>query len=73
MPLKNKDNLPYIIVRTYLLMWSIFSQTGLEGNGKNPKHVLKVYFKLSRKNPDFGLLTLLSKSVWLKTDHLKTM
>ena len=68
MPLKNKDNLPYI-----LLMWSIFSQTGLKGSGENPKYVLNVYFKLSRKNPDFGFLPLLSKPVWLKIDHLKTM
>ena len=43
--------------------------------GKNfldSKHVLKVYFKPSRKNPDFYFLflPLSSELVWLKTRHL---
>jgi hypothetical protein len=29
-----------------------------------------VYFKLSRKNPEFGFLPLSSKPVWLKIGHL---
>ena len=32
--------------------------------------VLKVYFKPSRKNLDFGFLPLPSKPAWLKNDHL---
>ena len=34
------------------------------------KHVLKVYFKLSKKNPDFGFLPLSSEPVWLKKPYL---
>ena len=34
------------------------------------KHVLKVYFKPSRKNPDFIFLPLPSKPVWLKNPYL---
>ena len=34
------------------------------------KHVLKVYFKPSKKNPDFGFLSLSSKPIWLKIDYL---
>ena len=30
-----------------------------------------MYFKPSRKNPDFGFLPLPSKPAWLKNDHLK--
>ena len=36
----------------------------------NQVHVLKVYFKPSRKNPDFGFLPLPSKLVWLKNSYL---
>jgi hypothetical protein len=32
--------------------------------------VLKMYFKPSRKNPDFGFLPLPSKPVWLKNPYL---
>jgi hypothetical protein len=35
------------------------------------KHVLKVYFKPSRKNPDFGFLPLPSKLVRLKNPYLR--
>jgi hypothetical protein len=35
------------------------------------KHVLKVYFKPSRKNLDFGFLPLPSKLVRLKNPYLK--
>ena len=34
------------------------------------KHVLKVYFKPSRKNSDFGFLPLPSEPDWLKNYHL---
>jgi hypothetical protein len=34
------------------------------------KHVLKLYFKSSRKNPDFLFLPLPSELVWLKIHHL---
>jgi hypothetical protein len=34
------------------------------------KHVLKVYFKPSWKNPDFGFLPLPSVLVWLKKPYL---
>ena len=57
-----------------------FSQTGKVRSGKNPKswfffsfskHVLKLYFKLSRKkNPDFGFLTLPNLPVCVKNGHL---
>ena len=41
--------------------------------GKNffdSKHELKVYFKPSRKNPDFIFLPLPSELVWLKIRYL---
>jgi hypothetical protein len=34
------------------------------------KHVLKVYFKPSRKNPDFGFIPLPSMLVQLKNPYL---
>ena len=34
------------------------------------KHVLKVYFKPSRKNPDFGFLPLPYVLVWLKKPYI---
>jgi hypothetical protein len=40
------------------------------------KHVLKVYFKPSRKNPDFGFVKLPFPSrqrlVWLKKPYLRS-
>ena len=40
-------------------------------NFLDSKHVLKVYFKPSRENPDFGFLPLPLMPVWLKNPYLK--
>jgi hypothetical protein len=42
-------------------------------NFLDSKHVLKVYFKPGRKNPDFGFLPLPSKPVWLKNPYLNDL
>ena len=47
-----------------------WSGQDFDKNFLDSKHVLKVYFKLSRKNPDFGFLPLPSEPVWLKTPYL---
>ena len=40
-------------------------------NFLDSKPILKVYLKLSRKNPDFGFLPLPSEPVWLKNLYLR--
>jgi hypothetical protein len=46
-------------------------RTGFQQKKFDSKHDLNVYFKPSKKHPDFEFLPLPSKPVWLKNPYLK--
>ena len=55
-----------------LTTWLLSSGQDFGKNFLDSKHVLKVYFKPSRKNPYFLFLPLSSQPVWLKIHCLIT-
>ena len=53
-----------------LSTWLLSSGQDFGKNFLDSKHVLKVYFNPSRKNPDFLFLPFPSEPVWLKIRYL---
>jgi hypothetical protein len=56
----------YLWYAEKLSTWLLSAGLDFLKNVLNSKHVLKVYFKHSRKNPDFLFLPLPSEPIWLK-------